>query len=173
RAGSRVGDHAVEGQVPGSRVGRHSVLSCRMIAGTMNHRPSSGQEGSMPGGTEAPLLTRAERTHYRETSLHADVLRFVRAVRRRAPDLVRLGSMGRSAEGRDLVVAVLSGRGALTPAAARRVGLPIVMVIANIHAGEVEGKEALQALMRELTLGELRPLLDQLTLVLVPDYNSD
>jgi hypothetical protein len=127
----------------------------------------------MPAGTEAPLLTRAERTDYRETSLHADVLRFTRAVRRRAPDLVRLGSMGRSAEGRDLVVAVLSGRGAFTPAAARRLGLPIVMVIANIHAGEVEGKEAVQALMRELTLGDLRPLLDQLTLVLVPDYNAD
>src|SRR5438445_496438 len=117
--------------------------------------------------------SRARRSASRATARHADVLRFARAVRRRAPNLVRLGSMGLSAEGRDLVVAVLSGRGAFTPAAARRAGLPIVMVIANIHAGEVEGKEALQALARELTLGELRPLLDQLTLVLVPDYNAD
>lgn len=126
----------------------------------------------MPASHE-PLLTRAERTDYQETSLHADVMRFTREVARRAPELMRVGSMGRSAEGRDLPVAVLSGRGAFTPAAARRAGLPIVMVIANIHAGEVEGKEALQAFMRELTLGPLRPLLDQLTLVFVPDYNAD
>ncbi len=126
----------------------------------------------MPDRRE-PLLTRAERTDYQETSLHADVVRFTLQVARQAPDLVRVTSMGRSAEGRDLVVAVLSGRGAFTPAAARRVGLPIVMVIANIHAGEVEGKEALQAFMRELTLGSLRPLLGRLTLVFVPDFNAD
>src|SRR5688572_27661344 len=100
-----------------------------------------------PADDSAPLLTRAERTDYQETSLHADVVDFVRALRRRAPDLVAVGSMGRSAEGRDLVTVVLSGRGAFTPTAARQAGLPIVMVTANIHAGEVEGKEAMQALM--------------------------
>jgi hypothetical protein len=47
------------------------------------------------------------------------------------------------------------------------------MACANIHAGEVEGKEALQALIRDLALGDLRPLLDQLTLVVVPIYNPD
>ncbi len=121
----------------------------------------------------APLLTRAERTSYAETSLHADVVRFVRELRRRAPGLVRVGSMGTSAEGRDLPVVVLSAHGAFTPAAARRLGRPIVMVVANIHAGEVEGKEAMQALMREMALGPLRPLLDQLTLVVVPIFNPD
>ena len=57
--------------------------------------------------SHAPLLTRAERTDYQETSLHADVVRFTREVARRAPELMRVGSMGRSAEGRDLPVAVL------------------------------------------------------------------
>lgn len=70
-------------------------------------------------------------------------------------------------------VVVLSGHGAFTPGAARRLGLPIVMAMANIHAGEVEGKEALLALMREMTLGQLRPFLDRLTLVAVPILNPD
>ena len=120
-----------------------------------------------------PLLTRAERTDYRETSLHADVVRFVRAVARRAPGLVRVGSMGASAEGRDMPVVVVSGHHAFTPAAARRLGRPIIMVQANIHAGEVEGKEALLALMRDLAFGPLRPLLDELTLVCIPILNPD
>src|SRR5262249_37608598 len=134
-------------------------------------------EGAMSGDSSSasatPLLTRAERTGYAEPSLHADVVRFVRELRRRAPGLVRVGSMGTSAEGRDLPVVVLSGHGAFTPAAARRLGRPIVMVVANIHAGEVEGKEAIQALMREMALGPLRPLLDELTLVVVPIFNPD
>lgn len=82
--------------------------------------------------------------------------------------------MGHSAEGRDLPVAVLSGRGAFTPVAARRLGRPIVLINCNIHAGEVEGKEAMLALMRDFTLGGLEPgLLDQITLVVVPILNPD
>ena len=128
----------------------------------------------------ARLQTRAERTNFEETSLHADVLDFIGQVRRAAPDLVRVGSLGRSAEGRDIPSVVLSGNGAFTPAAARRAGLPIAMVNANIHAGEVEGKEALLAFMRDMTMpteagGEpsLRSLLDQLTLVFIPILNPD
>ena len=46
------------------------------------------------------------------------------------------------------------------PAEAHRSGKPVVWLQANIHAGEVEGKEAAQMLLRDLTLGPLRPLLD-------------
>lgn len=120
-----------------------------------------------------PLLTRAERTDYRETSLHADVMAFLRELRRRTP-LVRIGSMGQSAEGRDMPVVVVSRHDAFTPGRARRLGLPIVMINANIHAGEVEGKEAILAIMRDLTLGGLEPdLLDRITLVVVPILNPD
>ncbi|MSQ23312.1 MAG: hypothetical protein EXR58_01985 [Chloroflexi bacterium] len=120
-----------------------------------------------------PLLNRAERTNYRETSLHADVVAFLRRLRRDNPR-VRVRSMGTSAEGRDMPVVVLSHRGAFTTGAARRLGIPILMINCNIHAGEVEGKEAMLALMRELTLEGLEPdLLDRLTLVVVPILNPD
>ncbi len=125
------------------------------------------------------ILTKAERTGFRETSLHADVMDFLRQSRRRAPDLIRVGTIGRSAEGRDIPFVVLSGNRALTPAAARRAGLPVVMVIANIHAGEVEGKEALLAFIRDATRPRdqrtraYRELLDHLTLVLIPILNPD
>src|SRR5688500_6778280 len=119
------------------------------------------------------LLTRAERTDYTETSLHADVVEYVKEARRRAPDLMRVGSMGASAEGRDMPVVVLSWHGAFTPSAAHRLGLPILMVQANIHAGEVEGKEALLAFMRDLTPGGLRALLDEVTFVFIPILNPD
>jgi hypothetical protein len=69
---------------------------------------------------------------------------------------------------------VLASRPAITGAAeAHRSGKPVVYVQGNIHAGEVEGKEAAQMLVRDLTVGPLAPLLDSLVLIIVPIYNTD
>ncbi len=60
-----------------------------------------------------------------------------------------------------------------SPGSAHRSGKPILYIQGNIHAGEVEGKEAAQMLLRDLTLGKLRPLLDSVILLVVPIYNAD
>ncbi len=71
------------------------------------------------------------------------------------------------------VLVLASGR-AFTPAAAHRAGRAVVLVQANIHAGEVEGKEAVLMLARDLALAPREPaILRRLTLVLVPDFNPD
>ena len=43
----------------------------------------------------------------------------------------------------------------------------------NIHAGEVDGKEGLLMLMRDLALAKDRPLLKHLVLLFVPNFNAD
>jgi hypothetical protein len=60
-----------------------------------------------------------------------------------------------------------------TPEEARRLNRPIVYVQANIHAGEVEGKEALLATLRDLTRSPAPNVLDSVVLIAVPDYNAD
>ena len=116
--------------------------------------------------------TRAERSEYRETSTYGDVLTFLDSLERRTGDL-RRWSLARSPEGRPVPV-VLAARPMVDgPAAAHRSGKPLVYLQANIHAGEVEGKEAAQALLRDLTVGPLRPLLDSVILLVVPIYNAD
>jgi predicted deacylase len=82
-------------------------------------------------------LTVAERTGFRETSRHDDVLRFVDELHASRPRF-RVESMGKSAEGREMPVMIFGNSG------------PVVLVVANIHAGEVEGKEAVLALARDL-----------------------
>ena len=119
------------------------------------------------------LLTRAEHSRWTETSRHAEVEAFcgVLAAKSRR---VRLLSMGKSGEGRDIPALVLFSGAASSPAAARRAGRAIVLVQANIHAGEVEGKESVLMLARELALSKAEPaILRRLTLVLVPDFNPD
>ena len=118
----------------------------------------------------APLLaqtTRAERTAFRETSTHADVLAFLDSLQRAGAG-VRIGALATSVEGRRVPWVVASRPLVSGPGEAHRSGKPIVWLQANIHAGEVEGKEVAQMLLRDLTLGALRPLLDSLVLVVVP-----
>src|SRR5207247_2922522 len=51
-------------------------------------------------------------------------------------------------------------------------GKLVVYLQANIHAGEVEGKEAVLAVLRELA-GPRRDLLQRLVVLVAPDYNPD
>ncbi|MHC4924443.1 MAG: M14 family metallopeptidase [Planctomycetota bacterium] len=119
------------------------------------------------------LLTRAEHSRWTETSTHAEVEMFCSVLAQRS-DRVRLESMGRSGEGRDMPVLILATDGAFTPEAARRKGKAIVLVEANIHAGEVEGKESVLMIARDMGLSARVPsLLKRLTLVLVPNFNPD
>ena len=59
-----------------------------------------------------------------------------------------------------------------TPEQARALHRPIVYVQANIHAGEVEGKEALLALVRDLASTQ-NNVLDSIVLIAIPIYNAD
>ncbi|MEZ0327586.1 MAG: M14 family metallopeptidase [Fimbriimonas sp.] len=116
--------------------------------------------------------TRAERTNYLETSHHADVLDFLRRLQLAgAPVSVQM--MGKSAEGREMPLAIASFPPVASPAEARRLGKPIVFVQANIHAGEVEGKEAIQAVLRRLCQAGPSGLLGKIVLLVAPIYNAD
>jgi len=124
----------------------------------------------------APVIrgprTRAERYDYRETSTYADVRRFVDSLAALGAP-VQVGSIGRSAGGREIPYVVAARPRVDSPEAARASGRPVVYVQANIHGGEVEGKEALQALVRDLALDPAPNALDSIVLVAVPIYNVD
>ncbi|MEP7085880.1 MAG: M14 family metallopeptidase [Gemmatimonadota bacterium] len=124
------------------------------------------------GATFANLpRTRAERTSYSETSTYADVIAFIDSLERDHVPFVRQ-ELGRTTEGRVLPLLILSRPRVSTPAEAKALHRPIVYVQANIHAGEVEGKEALQALVRDLATAK-NNVLDSIVLIAIPIYNAD
>lgn len=126
-----------------------------------------------PGLTSAALPhTRPELTAYRETSRYADVRRFLDSLRALRAPLV-FGSIGRTTEGRDIPYVIASRPLVSRPSEAKNLGRPIVYVQGNIHAGEVEGKEALLALLRDLSFSRRPNALDSLVLIAVPVYNAD
>lgn len=123
----------------------------------------------------APLAaqqTVPERTNGARTSSHAEVLAFLDSLNARGAGL-RVGRLGTSPQGRQIPFVVVARPMVADPGEAKRSGKPVLYIQANIHAGEVEGKEALQQLLRELTLGSLRRLLDSVIVLAVPIYNSD
>lgn len=130
---------------------------------------------SVPPGPLSPASyprTRAERTNYLETSRYADVRQFLDSLTKlRAPIVV--GSIGKTNEGRDIPYVIASRPLVSTPEQAKALGRPIVYVQANIHAGEIEGKEALLALVRDLTFSAAPNALDSIVLIAVPIYNAD
>jgi hypothetical protein len=113
-----------------------------------------------------------ERTGAARTSSHAEVMAFLDSLTVRGAGL-RVGVLGTSPQGRTVPYVVVARPMVATAAEAKRSGKPVLYIQANIHAGEVEGKEAIQRLLRELTLGPLRPLLDSIVLLAVPIYNTD
>lgn len=117
-------------------------------------------------------VTRAEASNYTQTSTYGDVTAFINTLRALNAPLA-YGSIGTTTQGRAIPYLIASRPVVTTPEEARRLGRPIVYVNANIHAGEVEGKEALLALVRDLVFQKRPNVLDSVVLIAVPDYNAD
>ena len=119
------------------------------------------------------LQTRPERTNFAETSRYEDVMEFLRAVAAYSP-VIHLRTMGYSFEGRPLPLAVVGTMKDPSPAAVKAItGKTLVYIEANIHAGEVEGKEACLELLRDIASGRHKDWLDSMVLLICPIYNPD
>ena len=118
------------------------------------------------------LFTRAERTVYKETSLDSDVVKFCLATGRLSR-FAHVESFGRTAGNHDLMMVVLANPKVSSPEEAVASGKPVIYIEANIHAGEVEGKEASMQLIREICFGPKTSLLDNQIIIFCPDYNPD
>jgi hypothetical protein len=118
--------------------------------------------------------TPAEKSCYRTTPRFAETMQYVRRVARAAPRQVRIEEFGTTGEGRPLVAVVVSRDGVFSPAALHRSKRPIVFIQNSIHAGEMDGKDASLALLRDILITKKQSrLMDRAVLVIVPIYNAD
>lgn len=115
--------------------------------------------------------TTPERTSYQVTSTDADVAAFLDSLAT-AGAPVTVSEMGTSTLGHPIYLVIASDPTVTTPGEAAAAGKLVVYIQANIHAGEVEGKEAVLALLREVA-GPRRALLQRIVLLVAPNYNPD
>ncbi|MBI5852168.1 MAG: hypothetical protein HZB39_14235 [Planctomycetes bacterium] len=119
--------------------------------------------------TLAPV-TAAERSGFAATATADELRTFLEAVVALAPPgRFAIEGFGTSEAGRDmLAVDVPPSRATSSDDPPLR-----VLVVANIHAGEVCGKEAVQILLREIAQGEHAGITATCHLRVVPNYNVD
>ena len=140
--------------------------------------PEPAAARGAPARTDEPVIppfwrTRAERSGYRQTADYDETVRYCRMLAA-GTEWIKLESYGTSGQGRDLPLVIVSKERAFTPEAARATGKPVILIQNGIHAGEIEGKDACLALMRDITVLHTREsLLDHAILLVLPIFSVD
>ncbi|MGQ9577253.1 MAG: M14 family metallopeptidase [Candidatus Aminicenantales bacterium] len=128
--------------------------------------------GSTLWSQEKAPLTRAEQTDFKATSRYEDILTFIQKLQEKSPYL-RVENIAVSTEGRQIPLLVIGKPLPMSPQQLRFDPRAVVYIQANIHAGEVEGKEASLMLARDILLAEKAPYIDRLVILVAPNFNPD
>src|SRR5580765_7582117 len=124
----------------------------------------------------ASLKTTPEATDFKSTSTYDDVVKFMKAVDEASP-IVFYTTYGTTTEGRTMPMAVvgtgLEGATGASSAAVKATGKLRVHIQGNIHAGEVEGKESAQMLLRDLAQHKHDDWLRSIVFLITPIFNAD
>ncbi len=116
--------------------------------------------------------TIAEASGFSATSRYADVMSYIRTLQAESA-YIRVETMGKSPEGRDIPLVILGNPVPSSPLDLKADGRAVVYIQGNIHAGEVEGKEASLMLIRDILKQENPPYLDKLVILFSPIFNAD
>jgi murein tripeptide amidase MpaA len=99
---------------------------------------------------------------------------YLRRIADAAPNEVKIEPFGTTGEGRELDIVIASKDGDFDPAHIHAAHQPIVLVQNSIHAGEMDGKDACLALLRDMVITKSQSaLLDNAVFVFIPMYNAD
>src|SRR5688500_4034663 len=122
--------------------------------------PWDGKSRELVVSANDPWITPSERDQLRTTPRYEDTVAWLRRLVAASP-VLRMVSLGKSPEGRDIWMVIASKERACTPEALRRSGKPTLFAQGGIHSGEIDGKDAGLMLLRDMTVrGTKRDLLD-------------
>lgn len=135
--------------------------------------PALGQSGQTHPITQQWLQTPAERVDYQQGgTLYEPLMEFVYELESRT-EMMNVIKLTETLGGRDVVLCVLSNPPVFKPQDLAYSDKPIVLIVNNVHGGEVAGKDASTEILRDLVMGDLRPLLDEVVVLVVPTINPD
>ena len=118
------------------------------------------------------FLTDAEKSDFKSTSNYADVISFIELLKKSSP-LIRVENIAKSIEDRDIPLLVIGKPLPKTPGDLINDKRIVVYIQANIHAGEVEGKEAALMYARDLLKDKNPVVLKDVILLICPLFNPD
>jgi hypothetical protein len=135
--------------------------------------PWKGKSLSLALAPADRWVTPAEQARFERTPRYDETIAYLKLLAAATPEL-RLVSLGKSPEGRDVWMVIASKERAFTPETLRATGKPTVFAQAGIHAGEMDGKDAGLMLLRDMTVrGTKRALLERANFLFVPILSVD
>lgn len=118
------------------------------------------------------FLTVAEKSDFKSTSDFGDVITFIGQLKKYSP-FIRVETIATSIEGRDIPLLIIGNPLPKSPADLTNDKRVVIYIQANIHGGEVEGKEAVLMYARDLLKNTNPELLRDVVLLICPLINPD
>lgn len=122
--------------------------------------------------SQKDFLTVAEKSDFKSTATYEDVMSYIEQLKKLSP-LIRVEKIATSVEGRDVPLLIIADPMPKNPNDILNDKRIVVYVQANIHAGEVEGKEAVLMYVRDILKDKKPPILKNVILLVCPNFNPD
>lgn len=138
--------------------------------------PAAAEAAFLSASTKASppnLLTTGEKTGWNLTAPYAECVEISHRLEK-ASNQVKVLNIGTTPQGRTIIALVVSKDHAFTPEAAARTGKAVILIQSGIHAGEIEGKDTVLMLVRDMTVTKkFSAWLDKAIFVIIPVFNVD
>ena len=116
--------------------------------------------------------TTAEKSGFKSTSNYSDIMTFINQLTK-SSKLIRVESIAKSVEGREIPLLIIGDPLPKSPEKLANDSRIVIYIQANIHAGEVEGKEASLMFARDLLKEKDPGLLNNVIVLICPNFNPD
>ena len=144
----------------------HSALEPKAAAAAASLAASSKE-------SPREQLTTGEKSDWNQTAPYAEAVDLSHRLER-ASRFVKVLEIGTTPEGRSTIALVVSKDRAFTPEAAAKTNKAVIMIQSGIHAGEIEGKDTVLMLVRDMTVSKrFAGWLDHAIFVIIPVFNVD
>ncbi|MBC8108829.1 MAG: M14 family metallopeptidase [Anaerolineae bacterium] len=136
--------------------------------------PWSGKTRELALKPDDKWATPCEASGFRLSPDYNDTIAWLKKLVDAAPQQLKMVSLGKSPEGREIWMVIASREGNFDPQSLKNANKPIFLAQAGIHSGEIDGKDAGMMLLRNLTVtGKQSALLDRANFLFVPIFSVD
>lgn len=131
-----------------------------------------GKSEALIAKANNPWITPAETSGFVSTPRYKETMDWLKKLTAASP-LLTMISIGKSVEGRDIFMIIVSTEKDITPAALQKSGKPLFLAQAGIHSGEIDGKDAGMMLLRDIAFGNKKDLVNKVNFLFIPILSVD
>jgi len=118
------------------------------------------------------ILTVAESSNYTRTATYDEVIKYIHQLQKNSPNIM-VETMATSIEGREIPLMIIADPLPKSYRDIKNDTRLVVYIQANIHAGEIEGKESALMLARDILQNDKDNFLEDLVILIAPIFNAD